>query len=142
MAVPTSYTEESFAAYLHSLIPDLVGGLGWSVELDSYAEIVNDTLLALDVDDIAALVGRQAIGRLRAQGRYALWQAVSRAIAGNRFDYEDLSGKFTRSQIHQQVQLELATARQAAPVPRTAGPAYAVTRQPIRRPNDPYIPHE
>lgn len=148
MALPTSYSETTFADYLHGLVAELVAGLGWAVVEGSYDEIINDTLIAAEVDDIGTITGRANLARVRALGRLYLWKAVSRAVAGNQFDFEADDGKFTASQVYTQVQRELQTAQTdvdaiwAATAEQASAVTYTVSIAAVRRPGDPYLPRK
>lgn len=101
MALPSAYTEKTFADYLHQLNPAQAATLGWVVgaaDAGSYAEIVNDTLLGCSVDDIGELAGRVLVAKLRAIGRACYWRAVmeghtnkiSFGVDGSRYERKDL----------------------------------------------------
>lgn len=125
--VPSSYTRETLASWLHTVAgPSVAGVLGWTAP-GSYEEIVNDALLALgitateDADDVAAL---------RAAARVALWQAVVEQTATH-YDVTMPDGvRVVRNQIQEQALRALSIARRAA---MEAGVALVVTQTPISR---------
>lgn len=98
MAAPTSYTEATFKAYLHSVLGGVASALGWTVDGGDYDEILNETLLAYSVDDIADAT---SIRKLRALGRVELWRQVLRSVAAD-YDFRTADGaQFSRSQIQE-----------------------------------------
>lgn len=84
MALPTSYTEAAFALFLHAQLSRVAAELGWSdgggADAGSYGEIINDTLLACQVDAISSIEGRNGIQQLRTVGRYFAWRAAVEAL--------------------------------------------------------------
>lgn len=109
MPLPTVYTEESLAAFMHASLSTTADVLGWSVAAGNYDEIVNDTLLALDADDLSALTGRENLLKVRAFARRALWSAVVAATAGE-IDFKADGGEYDRAAIHEHALANLATA--------------------------------
>jgi hypothetical protein len=98
MAAPTSYTEDTFKAYLHSVLGDVASALGWTVDGGDYDEILNETLLAYGTSDIADAT---TIRKLRALGRVELWRQVMRDVAAD-YDFRTADGaQFSRSQIQE-----------------------------------------
>jgi len=117
MAAPTSYTEYTLANYMHTLIAnddlvnELVTTLKWNVTNGSYNEAINETLLVLEVDDIASISGRDAIRQLRAVARMELWRlVVQRTVPA--YQVSDGVATTSRNQIweHAKAMLEMATA--------------------------------
>lgn len=137
MPLPTAYTDTTLATYLHSLAPDLLTSLGWSVAGGSYAEIINDTLLAYGVADLSQATN---IGKLRAVARYALWTAVLDALAGNRFDFSADGSQFSRSQIYTQARQQQMLAKAEAARYGGIGSAFAMYN--VTRAHDPYLAHD
>ncbi len=84
MPVPTAYTEETFAQYLHKTLSRAAEELGWldggGQGVGDYGEIINDTLIACQAGDIADLVGRSNVQKLRVVGRYYAWRAAVEAL--------------------------------------------------------------
>lgn len=83
MPVPTSYTEEAFAVYLHGVLSTTAVELGWDADgttTGDYTEIINDTLIACGVAVIDELSGMADVTQLRTLGRYYAWQAAVEAL--------------------------------------------------------------
>jgi len=110
MALPTSYTETTFADYLHGILSHTANALGWSVAGGDYAEIVNDALLIAGVSDITTVAGAGPMRLLRIAGQIALWQAVVAAFVGD-YDFEADGGRYDRDQLFQHAKAMLAMAR-------------------------------
>jgi len=110
MAVPTAYTEDEFAGFLHGELGDVAAALDWSVASGDYDEIINETLISYDADDIADV---DEIGRLRALGRVALWKAALYSLAA-RYDFEADGGRYDRSQMHDMAKRNLMMAEDDA----------------------------
>lgn len=108
MALPVSYTEVSFATYLHGTLSHTADALGWSG--GDYAEIVNDSLLIAGVSDITTVTGAAPLRLLRMAGAIALWQAVVAAFVGD-YDFEADGGRYDRDQLFQHAKATLAMAR-------------------------------
>lgn len=101
MPAPTSYrTEADFAAYLHSINPVLFESFGWSVEEDSYAEVIADTLEQLGVSTIT---GVSKTRDLRIVGKYFLWQAAYDFVTGTHHSYSGTGGSVSLGQVYDQV---------------------------------------
>jgi hypothetical protein len=112
MALPSSYTEASFSDYLHAIMGQVADLLGWKLEEGSYDEVINDTLLAYGVSDIADATD---IKKVRALGKLCLWRAVL-ISAIPEINYTADGTTMNREAIfqHAQAMLERATA-EAAP---------------------------
>lgn len=110
MPVPTAYTEDTLAAFMHSTLRDVATALGWSVAAGDYDEAVTDTLIAYDENDIADATDIQ---KLRALARVAVWQSVVDATTGD-YDFSADGGNYSRSQLHAQAVARLAQAQQQA----------------------------
>jgi hypothetical protein len=146
MALPASYTEATFAAYLHALLSagGLATDLGWSLADGSYDEVINDALGYYGAEDITTISGATSILAMRIAGRVALWKAVSSATA----HYTDAStpdgARANLSQLHTQA---LAQYNIALGEAGTVGLAGLYTMPPImvgtiRYKDDPYRYHE
>ena len=83
MAIPTGYTEETLSAYRSSQAGAVADLLGWTVDGGSYAEPINDTLLAYGTDDLTTISGSTNIRKLRAMARRELWRAAVAQFAGS-----------------------------------------------------------
>ena len=99
MPLPTSYTEETFSAYLHGRLGVTAEMIGWTDWDDNYLEVINDTLLAYGVDDIANVT---EVGKLRVLGRMCLWQAV-KAAAIPEVNYSADGQSYSREAIFQHI---------------------------------------
>jgi hypothetical protein len=110
MAAPSSYTEDELKAFLHGELGSVADTLGWSVADGDYDEIVNEALIAYDVDDIA---DADDIAKLRALGRVAAWKAAMYDLAA-RYDFEADGGQYKRSQLHDMAQRNLMMAEDDA----------------------------
>lgn len=115
MAAPSSYTESTFKAYLHTVLGAVADVLGWTTGDGDYDEVVNETLLAYGTDDITSVSGRDNIRALRALGRAEAWRAVVVETATD-FDFQADGGDYKRSQIHQQAVEALRRAEDEAAV--------------------------
>lgn len=135
MPVPTAYTEDSLAAFMHAALRDVATALGWSVAAGDYDEPVTDALIAYGEDDIADATDIQ---KLRALARVAVWQAAVDATVGD-YDFSADGGSYSRSQLHAQALARLAQAQQQAA-------AYMddmlVGTATITHHNDPWADHE
>jgi hypothetical protein len=113
VAAPSSYTETTLAEYALSVLGQVAAFIGWT-NSGKAAEVVNDTLLELGVDDIATVSGPENIRRLRAVARYHAWKAAAELTSG-KYDFSTGdSGSFKRSQLHQMAQENAEKARAEA----------------------------
>lgn len=134
MPVPTSYSEEDFKTYLHSILGDTAGLLSWTVAGGSYDEILIDALFACDVTDITQLSGAAAMQQLRVLGRLKLWSAVLQAALPE-INYTADGATFNREAIFQHALHMLQEARIQA---LAYDPDYTVDIASVSRPQDPY----
>lgn len=134
MPVPTSYTEEQLATFMHGCLGDVATELGWSVDGGSYSEAVTEALLAYDVADIADATDMR---KLRALARREAWRAAVASLAA-RYDFTADGASHHLSQIHAAAQAALAAAEADAARYDTA---YQVTATPVHY-GDPYLPIE
>lgn len=137
MAVPTSYTDLTFAAYLATQVEQVAGPLGWDVGSVQVLEAVNDALLDLGVSDIASVTD---IRGLRALGRRAIWRAVVQATSGN-YAFTDVAQQtFNRQQVNAQARemLKIAESDCEALGLSAAASVAAVKIYRVSRPHDPY----
>lgn len=137
MAVPTTYTEQSLAVFMASVIGDVameIPPAGWDVTdttAGDYQNAVDETLIHYGVSDIVAATD---IPKIRAIARWQVWQAVYDALAGT----HDISGdgqNLQLSQVPANVEGRLSRALQAA---AKYLPDYALTLTPIVR-KDGYV---
>lgn len=115
MTIPTSYTSETFAAYLHrQLGPVTPGILGWSVDAGSYDDILTDTLVALGYEDVMNVSGRENLRKLRALGLVYLWRSVVSQLAVTVYNVSTPAGSFSRGRLAEQARTALTLAEQEA----------------------------
>ncbi len=92
MAAPISYTEKTLAEFMHQDLGRTAEVLGYAAGIEdagSYAEAVNETLLAYGVSDISAAV---EIPRLRILARAAAWRmAASGLVTAYKFSADGSS---------------------------------------------------
>lgn len=132
MALPASYSESTLGQYMAGVIGDFAGILGWSVVAGSYAEPINDALVAYPVATVAAATD---LPRLRALARVMVWRAVVGQMA-SRYEFSTDNQTFKRDQLFRQAQLALVAAE--ADAPADALPGYRVAVRPVLSPHDPY----
>lgn len=77
MPVPTSYTEDELAGYMHRRLRNVAASLGWTAPA-SYTDAVTDTLVAYGVADIGSVAD---VPRLLALADVEAWRAASAALA-------------------------------------------------------------
>lgn len=129
MTVPSSYTPEELATYMHAVLGKTARVLGWTVQ-GSYDEAVNDAAILCGVSDVAAV---SDIEKLRAAARLAVWRAVEADTAAN-FRFATDQQSFDRQQVHGHAVAMVKRARVEA---MRHGVELAVTATPIRH-IDPY----
>src|SRR4051812_31054161 len=136
MAVPTVYTTTSLAVYLKYVPGDLLDVLGWDTDSPQVQEAVNDALLEYGETDVASISGTDAVRRLRALARRAIWRAIVQATA-NWYSITDNGQKLERQQVNDQA---LKALEQADIDCRAAGadPALSVNVLHVQRVRDPY----
>lgn len=133
MPVPTSYTEETLAAFMHAKLGDVAGALGYAAAT-SYAEEVSDVLLTYDTDDISTISGMGNIKKLRTLAEMYAWRkAVGDLSAKYKFSAD--GGSYERQQMFENAQRKLATLEAEA---MAYDPAYAVQVTKGRSKHDPY----
>jgi hypothetical protein len=135
MSVPAGYTPTTLATYMHTVLGRTAGIIGWQNPA-SYAEPINDALIAYGVDAVGSATD---VDKLRACARWAVWQAVADYTAGYH-DFSEDQQTFRMHQVHQQaVQRAKAAARDAAAF--GAGPsALKVSVDPLRKPSPFEVP--
>ncbi len=132
MALPTSYTDLTLAAFMQDELKAVATALGWTAAA-SYDEAVNETVLVYGVTDIVLSTN---ILKLRALARVQAWHAAAAATAGD-FNFQADGGRYDRSQMHEHCQRMLAlTELEAEPYLTRASAVVS----PIVYPQDPYAP--
>lgn len=131
MAAPSTYTEETLAAFMVVELDDVARVLGWS-DLSHLQEPINETLLAYGASDIADATD---VTQLRALARVMAWRAACSALV-TRYDFADPDGRYSRSQMFKAAQERVAAAESAA-----AGwlPSVMLV-SPVTYQYDPYMP--
>ncbi len=82
MAAPTSYTESTFKTYMvDEVLGDVATELEWTSASTAVTNAVNETLLALNSDDIAEFDSKLLIRKLRAFGRREIWRQAAQFTA-------------------------------------------------------------
>jgi hypothetical protein len=135
MAAPSSYTETTLAEFMQSILQDVATTMGWTAAPDDYQEAINETLLMMGVDSIAAVSGRENIKKLRVYARVEVWRQVMAATSGD-YDFSADGGSYKRSQVHEQAKANYALALQDAMAYGLDG--YQVTIDTVRYVHDPY----
>jgi hypothetical protein len=114
MALPASYTEKTLADYMVTVLGPIATTLGWAAgaaDAGSFAESVNEVLIALPEHDLAKYTSVVQIAQVRAFAKRAAWKAAVGALAA-RFDSSSDGLNANRSQQYQHAlhQLGLAEA--------------------------------
>lgn len=133
MAAPLIYTEATFKVYLHAALGAAATALGWTVDGGDYDEIVNETLLAYGVADIADAAD---IRKVRALGRREAWRGVITAVSLD-YDFKADGGSYSRSQMQEQARQAFALAESEA---LPYDDAYTVEVGRLELDYDPYQP--
>jgi hypothetical protein len=131
MAIPASYTEAELKTFMLAAVAELGAVLGLTTS--SFAEAVNETLLAYGVDDIADATD---IPKLRALARVEAWK-VAVVAAGSRIDWSEAGASFKQSQYRAAANNGLSLAQSEA-VPYGGGLAGNVVTVGTMTMNDPY----
>lgn len=122
MALPSSYSDSTLAAYMEAVLSSTAGVLGLTADAGDFAEAVNDVTVALGVDAIADATD---IPRIRAEARVAAWQLATDTAAGD-YNYSNPNGSDQRAQVfdHCVKQLERAKAERAALIASSSAAPY------------------
>jgi hypothetical protein len=134
------YTDSTFKEYLHRALGHTATGLHWSVAGGHYDELLLDTKLALDVNDLASLTSNADLKKLRVVGRVQLWRAVLAATAGD-YAFSADGGSYSREQVHAHAQAMLAQAESEA-MAVGALEGYVVSNGKASYPGDPYADYD
>lgn len=117
MTLPGAYTEPGLARFMARVLgPSVTATLGWHgiedisdetdagtgeyVNLGEYEEPVNETLLALKVDDLAEWTGRDAIQKLRAVARWQVWRHARQSLS-DAYDESEGNLRYSRHQLYE-----------------------------------------
>jgi hypothetical protein len=126
MALPTAYTEKTFAEFLRRKIRGYAEVFHWdNTEAEGdYQDVINDTLRIYGVSSIDQATD---IARLELLGLRAAWRAVVE-YAATEYDYATVGESNSRSQLYKQAQERLADveAAVAATIPEVAAASMPV----------------
>lgn len=82
MAAPSSYTEATFKTYLvDEVLGDVATELEWTTASTAVGNAVNETLLALNSEDITEFSSLLLVRKLRAFGRREIWRQAAQFTA-------------------------------------------------------------
>lgn len=101
MAAPSTYSEATLKAYMHSMLGPVATSLGWVVVDSDYDEAVNDALLLMGVSDIDTVSGNEQIRRVRLLAQLSVWRRVEGHTAGD-FAFSADGASYSREQVHAQ----------------------------------------
>jgi len=137
MPVPTAYTEETLAIYMHEKLGNIAGVLGYSLDGGSYNEAIIDTLIAYGVTSIDNATN---IKKLRALALVEAWK-MAVADLSTRHDFSADGGSYNRSQMFENASKAMESAQVEALAYDTN---YQVGRTRVINISDPYqvIPDE
>lgn len=110
MPVPTAYTEEELASFMHVTLSRVAVVFEFNAAT-SYAEAIISTLLAYGVDDIALATDMK---KLRALARREAWRLASDTAASFNDHTIEGSGQFNLSELHKQINVNLGRAESDA----------------------------
>ncbi|HLA87370.1 MAG TPA: hypothetical protein VJL10_05085 [Anaerolineales bacterium] len=133
MSIPTSYTESTLATFMHAALGDVAVVLGYANPA-TYAETINDTLLAYGTDDISTISGQAGILKLRTLAKVFAWQKAVGDLS-TRFHFSADGGNYDRQQMFENAKKTLDSLEIAA---MAYDPAYSVVITKSRYKNDPY----
>lgn len=140
MPLPTSYTEESLAQFMHTTLGTIATDLELEEpagELGAYAEAVYEALFNYGASDIATITGTYNVRRLRVLAEVEAWRLVVYLTSGD-FDFSADGGSYKRSQINAQARESLKMV-EAKAVQLGANTDYAVGIDRLDHIHDPYI---
>lgn len=135
MAVPTSYTEETLAQYMHSElgpVADILGYQNPAGDAGIYQEAVNESLINLGISDIASVTN---IRKLRAVARLQAWDMALNALS-SMYDFSADGSTYNRSQMRAMAQRAVDKAMSDCYSLGLSG--YEVSIEQLRYSNDPY----
>jgi hypothetical protein len=135
MAIPSSYTETTLADYMMDQLKGIATMLGWTTTPDDYQEAVNEALLSYGADDIATIMGRDNLRKLRALAKIEVWKAALAAVTLD-FDFSADGGSYSRDQVFQHIKDAL---NQSLTDGLVFMPEYAAEIEEIEFGRDPYV---
>lgn len=130
MSLPDAYTETTLAQYMHNALGQVAVTLDYDPG-SSYAEAINETLLAYGVDEVSEA---SDLRKLRALARVQAWSLAAADTAGD-YDFKTPDGTFNRSQVHAQCLRNLQAAQTEA-AEYTSD--FQVQRSKLKHIHDPY----
>lgn len=107
-----AFTLETFAQFLERSLSSTAAVLDWSADNDDFDDIVTDTLLHLDIDDIETVTDNATIRKLRAVGQMYVWKMAMAAFAGD-YTFSADGGQFSRNQLFQHAETMFQRAESA-----------------------------
>ena len=134
MPVPTSYTDATFKAYLHSALDGIADVLSYTVIAGSYDEILNDVLIALGQTDITTITDMRG---LRATGRYYAWKRAADKAA-TLYDFSVDKRSFKRNQMAEYIYKNLSMAEADPYATIGSNDAAGIVVIPLNFNQDPY----
>jgi len=99
MASPTSITESAAKALAHATLGNFAAILEWTIEGDSYDEIVDDAVAEFGEDVITDVAGIKNVQLLKACVRFVLWREVTSAT-NVQFNLSDSGDSLSLSQLN------------------------------------------
>lgn len=135
MAVPSVYTEETLAQFMHGELGPVAEVLGYSTpagDAGIYQEAVNEALLSLGVQDISAVTDMR---KLRAVARLEAWNMALNALS-TLYDFTADGATYNRSQMRAMAQKAVDQAMSDCYAFGLGG--YEVSIERLRYSNDPY----
>lgn len=110
MPLPTAYTDDTLAAYMRDAVLQSTARVLGLTALASFAEAVNNAVLACEQTDIAACTD---IPVLRAWAAVAAWEVAQAQAAGD-YAYSADGASWQRQQVFDHIKDMLDRARAAA----------------------------
>lgn len=133
--VPTSYTDQTLAEYMHGLLAEMAAALGWSVDNGDYDDPILDCLI--EYGNVSYVADCTDIKKLRCLARVAVWDKVVAATSGD-FNFSADGASYSREQVHNHAVARLAAAKTAA-LPYLSSNTIEIYTADY--PNDPYTPY-
>lgn len=138
MPVPTAYTENTLAVFMHETLGEIAELIGWvatGASVGSYGLMIENALVAYGVSDISLATD---IAKLRAAAKLAAWSGALTSLS-TRYDFSSEQQSFKRSQMAEIAKVQLARAES-----ESAGvgvlPGWSVEASSLTFALDPYTP--
>lgn len=117
MALPLTYTEPTFAAFLHGLLGKVALVLGYTApgadNVGGYGEAINEALAAYGTDTIASVTGQANLIKLRKLGALEAWRMAQRDAAGY-VNWSADGQQYSESDLHEAITKNLQGAEREA----------------------------